>query len=209
MRQIHLTSCVGVDKSLYKGPVYELPLIPLSGFRSPFWKIPVIGFQFINDNTTYSPQNNSQFAFPSGAYGKIDSSSPVLTVPSATADKMNMALGAVFNTNLNLYTISCSAYKTAPSLVVQFAAGLNAQIPPSQYIYQFEGANSNLGCYTAIAGGSDNQNVYLGGPFFRSFYLIFHYSGFNVGIAQSVANESGRLSVQRFNGEGPIPKMLI
>ncbi|KAI7875822.1 aspartic peptidase domain-containing protein [Mucor mucedo] len=194
---------LGVDKSFYKGPVYELPLIPLMGFRSPFWKIPVTGFQFLNMNATY--QSNPQFSFPSGAYGKIDSSSPVLTVPSATADKMNSALGAVYNANLNVYTIPCSFYETAPWLTIQFGIGVKAHIPPSQYIYKFEGANG--GCYTAIAGGSDSQNVYLGGPFFRSFYLIFHYSGFNVGIAESLSNESGRLTVDT-NGGGPVPKIL-
>lgn len=173
------------------------------GFRSPFWKIPVTGFQFLNMNATY--QSNPQFSFPSGAYSKIDSSSPVLTVPSATADKMNSALGAVYNANLNVYTIPCSFYETAPWLTIQFGIGVKAHIPPSQYIYKFEGANG--GCYTAIAGGSDSQNVYLGGPFFRSFYLIFHYSGFNVGIAESVSNESGRLTVD-INGGGPVPKIL-
>lgn len=185
--------------------MYELPLIPLLGFRSPFWKIPVTSFQFLGgNNQTY--QNNPQYTFPSGAYGKIDSSSPVLTIPSATADKMNSALGAVYNVDTNLYTISCSAYQTAPWIQIQFGVGLQAQIPPSQYIYKFEGVNG--GCYTAIVGGSDNQNIYLGGPFFRSFYLIFHYSGFNVGIAESISNDSGKLSVQTTNGGGPIPRIL-
>jgi hypothetical protein len=206
--------CIGVDKTLHKGPIYKLPLVPLAGLRSPFWKIPVNGFQLTysnNTTTTELQQKDLQYTFPSGAYGKIDSSSPVLTVPSATADAMNKAIGAAFDTKFNLYTISCSAISTAPSLVVQFGAGLDARIPPQQYIYQIEGpTNSNEGCYTAIAGGTDSQNVYLGGPFFRSFYLVFHYSGLNVGIAESSSTElTGTVYVQSSSKQrGVIPTII-
>ncbi len=188
-----------MDESLYRGSLYKLPLVPLLALRSPFWKIPISGFQLAYENNTRTTNiqrpKNSEYLFPTGAYGKIDSSSPVLTVPQSTADSINKALGAVFNPSTNLYTISCDALKTAPSLVIQFqAAGVDAHIPPNQYIYQNENTASTTGsCYTAIAGGSDNQNVYLGGPFFRSFYLVFHYSGFNVGIAESAVQEAGKL----------------
>lgn len=188
---------LGVDESLYKKPLYKLPLVPLLGLRSPFWKIPISGFQLLYGNTTTatSVKQPSQYAFPSGAYGKIDSSSPVLTVPQATADAINKDLGAVFDSKTGLYTIACSALQSAPSLVIQFdSAGVDAHIPPNQYIYQRDDKiNATDGCYTAIAGGSDGQNVYLGGPFFRSFYLVFHYSGLNVGIAESSVQLSGRL----------------
>lgn len=188
---------IGVDESLYKKPLYKLPLVPLFGLRSPFWKIPISGFQLKYDNSTTntSTKQSSQYNFPSGAYGKIDSSSPVLTVPQATADAINKDLGAVFDSKTRLYTIECSALQDAPSLVIQFdSAGVDAHIPPSQYIYQLDDKlNATEGCYTAIAGGSDSQNVYLGGPFFRSFYLVFHYSGLNVGIAESSVQRSGKL----------------
>lgn len=188
---------IGVDESLYRKPLYRLPLVPLLGLRSPFWKIPISGFQLQYDNTTTATSNKqqSQYNFPSGAYGKIDSSSPVLTIPQATADAINKDLGAVFDSKTGIYTISCSALGSAPSLVIQFdSAGVDAHIPPNQYIYQREDKlNTTKECYTAIAGGSDSQNVYLGGPFFRSFYLVFHYSGLNVGIAESSVEQSGRL----------------
>lgn len=199
---------IGVDKSLYTGPLYKLPLVPLVGLQSPFWKIPVNGFQLIysNNSATSVASQQQQFTFPSGAYGKIDSSSPVLTIPSSTADAINKALGAVFDTQLYLYTISCSAMNTAPSIVVQFGAGVNAQITPKQYIYQIEGVtNPNEGCYTAIAGGADSQNVYLGGPFFRSFYLVFHYSGLNVGIAQSASATDATGTVTSQQGSSVVP----
>lgn len=186
-----------MDDSLYKGPIYKLPLVPLLALRSPFWKIPISGFQLAYKNSTGATNIQQpkiiQYDFPSGAYGKIDSSSPVLTVPQDTADALNKALGAVFDPTTNLYIISCDALKTAPSIVIQFdGVGVNAHIPPNQYIYQKEDKTSG-GCHTAIAGGSDKQNVYLGGPFFRSFYLVFHYSGFNVGIAESSVQDAGKL----------------
>jgi hypothetical protein len=109
------------------------------------------------------------------------------------ADSINKALGAVYNTNLNLYTISCSAYNTAPSLVFQFGAGIDAEIPATQYIYQLEEEElknyktSDNKCYSAIVGSqADNTNVFLGGPFFRSFYLTYQFSSQVVGIAESI-----------------------
>jgi hypothetical protein len=159
-----------VDKSLYKGPMYKLPLAPLTGLHSPFWKMPINRFEFVYINVTTTNQQQPlqkglKFSLSSGAYGKIDSSSPILTVPSNTAEAMNKALGAVFDSKLNIYTISCSALKTAPSLLIQFGAGVSAEIPPQQYIYQVEGpTNSNDGCYTAIAGGKDENVFLLGFP---------------------------------------------
>ncbi|CAO3654307.1 unnamed protein product [Mucor fragilis] len=183
---------LGVDDSLYTGPIYQLPLAPVSGLSSPFWKIPIEGFRFHYTNAS-AGKSDQQFSFQRGAYGKVYSSSPVLTVPSATADAMNKAIGAVYNEALNLYTISCSAYTTAPSLVFQFGAGIDAEIPPQQYIYKLEEdrPNSNVGsdsCYSAISGGTDNVNVFLGGPFFRSFYLVYQFSGQSVGVAESIAH---------------------
>lgn len=175
-----------MDKTLYKEPVYTLPLVPLQGFKSPFWKIPITGLQLKNNNNLIQ----SKFPFGSGAHGKIDSSSPIITLPSATADAINTALGAKFDSKLNSYTIDCDAVTKAPSLVIQFAAGVDAQISADQFIYQRDDGST---CYTAIGGGSDTQNVYLGGPFFRSFYLIYHYSGLSVQIAESSVVQAGKL----------------
>ncbi|KAK4514925.1 uncharacterized protein ATC70_002532 [Mucor velutinosus] len=183
---------LGIDDSMYTGPIYQLPLAPVSGLSSPFWKIPIKGFRFHYVNASTS-KPDQQFPFQKGAYGKVYSSSPVLTVPKATADAMNRAIGAVYNEALNLYTISCSAYTTAPSLVFQFGAGIDAEIPPQQYIYKLEEDRPNSGvssdsCYSAISGGTDDINVFLGGPFFRSFYLVYQFSGQSVGMAESIAH---------------------
>lgn len=183
---------IGIDESLYTGPIYQLPLAPLSGFSSPFWKIPIKGFKFQYNNAS-AAKPDQQFSFKSGAYGKVYSSSPVLTVPKGTADAMNNAIGAVYNEALNLYTISCSAYDTAPSLIFQFGAGIDAEIPPQQYIYKLEEDRPNSGvggdsCYSAVTGGTDDINVFLGGPFFRSFYLVYQFSGQSVGVAESIAH---------------------
>jgi len=177
---------------LYTGPIYQLPLAPVSGLSSPFWKIPIEGFRFQYANAS-AGKPDQQFSFQKGAYGKVYSSSPVLTVPKSTADAMNKAIGAVYNEALNLYTIPCSAYNTAPSLVFQFGAGIDAEIPPQQYIYKLEEDRPNSGvssdsCYSAISGGTDDINVFLGGPFFRSFYLVYQFSGQSVGVAESIAH---------------------
>ncbi|KAI9254923.1 aspartic peptidase domain-containing protein [Helicostylum pulchrum] len=178
---------LGVDKTLYSDPVYKLPLVPLQGFNSPFWKIPIAGLQLKYTNIT------QQFKFSSGGHGKIDSSSPIITLPRSTADAINTALGATFNAQLNMYTIDCEAMTTGPWFVIQFAAGVNAHIPADQFIYQ---QNDGSSCYTAIGGGTDEQNIYLGGPFFRSFYLMYHYTGLSVNIAESSVVQAGKLFAQ-------------
>lgn len=178
---------LGVDKTLYKDPVYRLPLVPLQGFNSPFWKIPITGLQLKYTNIT------QQFKFSSGGHGKIDSSSPIITLPRSTADAINAALGATYNAQLNTYTIDCKALTTGPWFVIQFAAGVNAHIPADQFIYQQKDGSS---CFTAIGGGTDEQNIYLGGPFFRSFYLMYHYTGLSVNIAESSVVQAGKLFTQ-------------
>lgn len=194
---IHLSSIVthceilGVDKNLYKEPLYTLPLVPLQGFKSPFWKIPVNGLQLKYNNIT---QPIKQFTFSSGAHGKIDSSSPIITLPSSTSDAINAALGATFDSKRNLYIIDCANISALPSLVIQFTVGVDAQIFPDQFIYQLDGGST---CYTAIGAGTDAQNVYLGGPFFRSFYLVYHYTGLSVNIAESSQGQSGKLIARK------------
>lgn len=150
------------------------------------------GFILKSGNSTANQDKN--FSFQSGAYGKVYSSSPYLTVPTTIADAINKAIGAVYNSDLNLYTISCAAYNTAPSLVLQFGAGIDAEIPSNQYIYQLEenelkNVNTvDTKCYSAIVGSSrDSKNVFLGGPFFRSFYLTYQFSSQVVGIAESIS----------------------
>jgi hypothetical protein len=184
---LFLCMYAGVDESLYTGSITQLPLAPITGLSSPFWNIPLSGFRFnTNQNQT------SSFQLQSDAYGQIYSSSPALIVPKSIADDMNKALGAVYNETLNLYTISCSAYDTAPKLIFEFGAGTDAEIPSQQYIYKLEDdtqsayANQNV-CYTAISGGGDDKNVFLGGPFFRSFYLTYEFTNKAVGIAESIA----------------------
>lgn len=178
---------LGVDESLYTGTLYKLPLAPVSGLSSPFWNIPLSGFRFNTNQITYQNQT-LQFQLQSDAYGKIYSSSASLIVPKGIADNMNKAIGAVYDETLNLYTISCAAIITAPTLVFEFGAGTDAEIPPQQYIYQLEGAYADQArCYTAISGGGDGKNVFLGGPFFRSFYLTYEFTNKAVGIAESIA----------------------
>ncbi|OBZ87217.1 Pepsin-2B [Choanephora cucurbitarum] len=177
---------VGVDKSLYHGPIYDLSLAPMHGLRSPFWNIPILGIDFQYNNRT-SGNTTFSFKLASNAYGKVYSSSPMLTVPEEIAEKMNTALGAVYDENLNIYTISCSAYLTAPNLVFRFDDGVHAEIPPEQFIYRLEQRSKTKGCYTAIAGGPDSSRIFLGGPFFRSFYLVYQFRNFKVGIAESIA----------------------
>lgn len=181
----------GVDDTLYTGSIYKFPLAPISGLGSPFWNIPLSGLRFNTNQTTYQNQT-LRYPLQSNAYGKIYSSTAALIVPKALADDMNTAIGAVYNEALNLYTIACTAYDTAPSLVFEFGAGTDAEIPPQQYIYKLEDDQQSAyanqdGCYSAISGGGDGTNVFLGGPFFRSFYLTFQFSNRSVGIAQSIA----------------------
>lgn len=155
----------------------------------------MVGFQLrMNSSSTALSNQNTNFSFQSGAYGKVYSSSPYLTIPTNLADSINKAIGATYNSDLNLYTTSCSAYSTGPSLVLQFGAGIDAEIPARQYIYQLEEndlkntKNSDAKCYSAIVGSStDNKNVFLGGPFFRSFYLTYQFSSQVVGIAESIS----------------------
>ncbi|KAI8389216.1 aspartic peptidase domain-containing protein [Blakeslea trispora] len=175
---------LGVDESLYQGSIFDLPLIPIRGLHSPFWNIPILGLGFRYNNGT---AGNKTFPFQSNAYGKIYSSSPMLTIPMNMADEMNTALGATYDASLNLYTISCSAYLTAPHLVFQLKGSIYAEIPPEQFIYRLQHSTEIQGCYTAIAGGPDDSRVFLGGPFFRSFYLVYQFRNLKVGIAESIA----------------------
>lgn len=172
---------------MYKGNLYDLPLMPASSVVSPFWKIPLSGLQL--DNGRSFPLANT--------YGTVSSSSPYIFVPSDLAKSINeQGLGAAYDAELGLYIVQCSATQSAPKLVIQFAAGIDAYIPSQQYISQLQDGR----CYSAIAPRKDSDaNIELGGPFFRSFYIEYSFTSQKISVANSVANTGAYLQPHQSN----------
>lgn len=181
---------------MYKGQLHDISLI--SGgtdIDSPFWKVPVKGFML--DYRGDKEKQSQEFALSANAHGTVASSTPYLMVPPAIAKALNKALGATnYNPQTGMYNIACSSRKQAPWLAIQFEA-LDAVIPPEQYINRYEHIPSGQleGCFSAIVDGPDNKNVYLGGPFFRSFYIEYAFSGRKISVAESSVPNLGILQL--------------
>ncbi|KAG0168101.1 hypothetical protein DFQ28_005350 [Apophysomyces sp. BC1034] len=176
---------LGIDPTMYYGAVYDLPLVIPPNNQTPFWKLPFIGFQLEREGG--HRKQRRFFPTAAGSFGQIYSSTPYIVVPSEMAKQLNRAIGATFNKEANMYTISCAARRSAPALIFQFP-GLDAKILPRQYIYAFDTVPSGTHhrCYSTIVTGFDNTNVLLGGPFFTSFYIIYGYDTRKVGLANSI-----------------------
>lgn len=168
---------LGTNPEMYTGTLYDLPLVPASSasMSSPFWNVPLSGLQL-----------SSGRSFPlSNTYGRVSSSIPYILVPPDLAKSINQQLGAMYDSQLGLYTLQCSAQQSAPKFIIQFAASVDAYIPPQQYIIQMDGGR----CYSAITPRKDNDhNIELGGPFFRSFYIEYSFADQEISVANSAAN---------------------
>ncbi|KAF7728146.1 hypothetical protein EC973_006661 [Apophysomyces ossiformis] len=180
----HFYWVLGIDPTLYYGKVYDLPLVMPSNNGNPFWKLPFIGFELERE---LGRKERRFFPLTPGSFGQIYSSTPYIVVPRKMAEVLNHAVGASFNKEANMYTISCAARRSAPALIFQFP-GLDAKILPRQYIYAFDTVppGTHHRCYSTIVTGFDDHNVLLGGPFFTSFYIVYHYDQRKVGLANSV-----------------------
>ena len=78
---------------------------------------------------------------------------------------------------------SCKFFaKILDDLVFQLD-GVDYTIPPSGYLLQ---SLSGLGCSVLVNTIEDEMGIMiLGGPFFRTFYISFHYSANTISIAPS------------------------
>ncbi|KAI9302142.1 aspartic peptidase domain-containing protein [Cunninghamella echinulata] len=181
---------LGPDPSKYTGKLYKLPLQHRFSIKrqdsSSYWKLPIRSLR-LTESPDYMSLTQKvlpfleQIDFVMEEYGVVDSSTPYLHFPRYAAQKFNKAIGAYYNAEKDLYQVSCDILheKNQKGLVIQFN-GINVVIPPHQYIITHK-----AGCYSAVVN-SKNDEIHLGGPFFRSFYLEFHTKEKFIGIAQSV-----------------------
>ncbi|KAG2219752.1 hypothetical protein INT45_007791 [Circinella minor] len=189
---------LGNDPSMYTGPLYKLDLISAADSgTSPFWKVPLKGLSF----------KNQEFKLSGGSYGTISSSTPYIMVPPSVAGDINNAIGAHYNEQSRMYTISCSARDYLKPLVIEFSQGLNAVISAIQYINEFnhpptDSSQQEDQCFSTIVNGPDDHTIYLGGPFFRSYYLGFAITELQLNIAQSVVNTGATLATTSSYNEG-------
>ncbi|KAI8887980.1 acid protease [Backusella circina FSU 941] len=175
---------LGVDNSLYTGPIYDIPLISLSGLESPFWKMSVTGLQF--RNIANSATNGQNFVGSGDSLkGQVFSSSPDLLMPRRLSDQMNRVLGAVFERSTGRWALAdCSIRQTGPDMIFQFEGGVTAEISAQQYT-----SEENGHCYSLINSPVvDTNYLLLGGPFFQSFYIVYEFGARKIGLAQSIAN---------------------
>ncbi|KAI9484638.1 aspartic peptidase domain-containing protein [Zychaea mexicana] len=180
---------LGDDPSMYTGPLYRLALISgIDSKSSPFWKVPLKGLAL--------QESKKELTLSGGFYGTVSSSTPYIMVPPSMASALNDAIGAKYQAKTRMYTISCAWRKKLPSLVVEFSQGLDAQIPASQYINEYEHipTGQSEACFSTIVNGPDDHTVYLGGPFFRSYYLGFAVTEKALYVAQSAANTGATLA---------------
>ncbi|ORY97196.1 aspartic peptidase domain-containing protein [Syncephalastrum racemosum] len=189
---------LGSDKDMYHDPLYDLPLVPVgtSDVDSPFWKIPIKGLALARNDSggagNGTQANNSQeYPFSNGMVGEVASSLANLLVPSHVADAVNQAIGATKN-NEGVYTLSCNARQNGPSLVIHLET-VDAILRPQHYIARLEHVSEGTdGCYSTLAA-SPNAQVYLGGPFFRAFYLEYALGEKKLLIAESATDGLGSL----------------
>ncbi|ORX45288.1 acid protease [Hesseltinella vesiculosa] len=188
---------LGPDPAKYVGPLHELELMPAGKVVSPYWKLPMRGIQLFPENTIpvsdVAPEQRQDLLgklLPlrldlekeRSHYGIIESSTPYLHLPLRLSQALNAKIGAQFDPDAGVYTIECDRIKQEPYWLALEFNGLDAILPPHQYIIRRGGQ-----CHSAIKDNpQDDTVIHLGGPFFRSFYLEFHTMAKKVGIAESV-----------------------
>ncbi|KAI9264052.1 aspartic peptidase domain-containing protein [Phascolomyces articulosus] len=199
---------LGDDPTMYTGPLYKLDLInALDNIASPFWKVPLNGLSV----------NNLEFKLSDKSYGTVSSSTPYIMVPPSVAATINKAIGAQYNTNTKMYTIACSAQSQLSPLVIEFSQGINAEIPAAKYINEYEQIPTGQSdqCFSTIVSGPDDHTVYLGGPFFQSYYLGFAVTEQAIYVAESVVNTGAKLTPtdpynnQANNNASPVPSQQL
>ncbi|KAI8075981.1 aspartic peptidase domain-containing protein [Halteromyces radiatus] len=192
---------LGSDPSKYTGKLYDLPLASVSlNVLSPFWKLNMHGIKLIpyqqpqdddnNQNDTENkknmlPKQSSallRLTLSDTSFGSIDSSTPYIHLPKHLSQALNQRLGAQYDNSLKLYTIPCERKKIEPLWLIFELDGVDALIPAHQYMIE-----RHKKCHTAIVDSDDDDQVHLGGPFFRSFYLEYRLTAKEVGIAESTA----------------------
>lgn len=185
---------LGSNPDMYRGPLYELPLasVNTNDVDSPFWKVLVKGLALVHSGGANGTQMGPQeFPFSKGTIGEVASSLADLLIPGQVADTINEALGAKKNSE-GVYTIACSARQNAPSLVIHLD-GVDAILRPQHFIARLEHVSSGTdGCYSTLVA-SPNEQVYLGGPFFRAFYIEYALSEKKLLIAESATDGLGAL----------------
>lgn len=180
---------------MYSDKLYDLALMPESeNTLSPFWKLPLHGVKLVPgvSNSTADPENPVEkglalleLVLSDSSYGSIDSSTPYLHFPRRLSQALNKKLGADYDSSLGVYTIPCERKRDEKLLLVFEFEGVDALLPAHQYIIK-----KHDQCHSAIVDANtkdDDEQIHLGGPFFRSFYLEYHTSMRQISIAESTA----------------------
>ncbi|CAO3597784.1 unnamed protein product [Absidia cylindrospora] len=208
---------LGSDPSMHdkSDKLYDLRLMsPSAKVLSPYWKLPLHGIKLVAQVENAKQEEPTQkksssllssplikrapasselllrLDLPKSAYGSIDSSTPYLHLPRKLSQELNQKLGAEYDSSLGLYTIPCDRKADGSPLLVFEFEGVDALLPAHQYIIK-----KNQKCHTAILDNikknkddeEDEDQIHLGGPFFRSYYIEYYTAERKVAIAESPA----------------------
>ncbi|KAI9315436.1 hypothetical protein DFJ73DRAFT_930913 [Zopfochytrium polystomum] len=119
---------------------------------------------------------------PLTATAIADTGTSLIILDTPTADTINTAIGAVFDSNQGVYTVPCDQIgKTAP-VFLNFG-GKSFELPSSRYLLKL----SDDFCFSGIVGGAGSgvPNI-LGDVFLQVYYSIYDKDQKRVGFAQAV-----------------------
>jgi len=159
----------GYDSSRFTGSINYVPVS-----KQAYWQIEIGG---ITVGTTTITTGSAQAICDTGTSWLIGAS-------KANCDAIATAIGAVYNSEQQIYTIAnCNA--TMPQIT--FTIGSNQYaVNPASYVY----TDPTIGCYMGMQSDETLIEVgvewILGDVFLRDWYSIFDFGQNRIGLAKSI-----------------------
>ncbi|KAH3899146.1 pepsin-like aspartic protease SCDLUD_004573 [Saccharomycodes ludwigii] len=172
-----------VDHSKYLGKLYTVPVVNVyknAGYKTP--RRYDIGLYGIG---AYTDSNNNETFSTTLFSASLDTTSDFSYFYKTIADKMASYVGATWDTNYSLYTLSCASINYNTSFVYDFG-GFNIFVPMSNMAFVADAKNDT--CYLGFKYHHMNSAI-LGTPLLSSAYLVFDQDNYEVSIG--VANFKG------------------
>lgn len=174
----------GVDKSVIKGEMEYLRLADDPGAKAKNWDICIRHASF----------GDLRFKQEANAIASISTSTSLIAMPPAQADKFHEKFDAKYEYATKTYKIKCSEIKNLPVLKMTLEDHIVEL--PAKYWTAVVDADRDC-CSTKISRGSSDRDWVLGTALTNAFYTSFDPETETVGLAIKKGQDNDGLRVYR------------